>query len=580
MKKDLRGRKALSCAPELAEVAASPAFASVKVEDLRKLAELVRDHSGGCLDGISRESATAFGGTSRHRYQSARRALLALVGADHPASTAVAAAIGDLRAPRREGARHRDDRTRNAILRENRWGPFRSIDATRTMPMIQLRALDRFLVFCERRGRGTETEDFLAFVADQNSSMLLRTLREGLEELLTPAHPAVMAAEQARSLKEADRYRRRKPQPTAKDKTRPLIASVPRDELPADWITLFETLLAGKRCRGRKLAAKSVENMTGAARQLVRAARDHGLPDEISLDTLGAYDITLEARGVRASSRQILFVSLYTLAKRLGVEDDLLADLGDLVGHYTRAAKREVKVKEARLADLPDLQTIFDRANAFLDQAPKVLDRRRRITLYVDAAAMAFLSLVPLRNKDTCLYWGREIRYIGGDDPAEWGLDDHGEPVAYYLDLRTSKTDSALSGPLAPILTPFLDALILRGRDERMLPDLRDAIMRSQPPVFPKSNGDVRSVRNLSSRWREQLGTGCVISRTRIHTLLGALGEHGRRAALALCAQRSPRTAKWYEADGLQRRRMVESQEMIAGLIEVGAEEEALLARL
>lgn len=561
MRKDLRGREALSCAPELADVAASPAFASVKVEDLRKLAELVRDYSGGALDGISRESAAAFGGTSRHRYQSARRALLALVGADHPASTAVAAAFGNLRAPKREGLRHRDDRTRDAILRENRWTPFRAIDATRTMPMIQLRALDRFLVFCERHGRGTETDDFMAFVADQDSSMLLRTLREGLEKLLTTAHPAVMAAEQARSLKEADRYRRRKPQAAAKDTTRPLMASVPRDELARGSGHVLDRLCC------QLPPAKAL-------------ARDHGLPDEISFDTVGAYDRTLEARGVRASSRQILFVSLYTLAKRLGVEGDLLADIGDLVGHYTRAAKREVKVKEARLADLPDLQAIFDRANAFLDHAPEVLDRRRRTSLYVDAAAMTFLSLVPLRNKDTCLYWGRQIRYIGDDDPAEWGLDDHGEPVSYYLDLRTSKTDSALSGPLSPILTPFLDALILRGRDERMLPDLRDAIMRSQAPVFPKSNGDVRSVRNLSSRWREQLGTGCVISRTRIHTLLGVLGERGRRAALALCAQRSPRTAKWYEADGLQRQRMVESQEMIAELIEMGAEEEALLARL
>jgi hypothetical protein len=582
MKKDLRGREALSCAPELVDVAASPDFASAKVEDLRKLAELVRDYSGGDMGSISLESAAAFGGTSRHRLQSAQRSLRALVGAEHPATVAVSTALRNLSAANRKGkgARHRDDRTRDAILEEGRWENFRSIDATQTIPMNELRALDRFLVFSETHGRGTEIDDFLAFVNGQDSSMLLRILRGGLEKLLTPAHPAVMAVEQARSLKETERYLRRKPEPTAQNGGRALTASVPRGELPSDWIDLLDTLLTGKRYRGRKLGAKSVENMTDSARQLVWAARDQGLPDEISLDTIGAYDKALEARDVRASSREILFTSLRTLAKRLRLGDDLLADLSDLVGHYKREKNGEVKVKEGRLADLPDLQTIFDRANTLLDRAPEILDRRRRTTLYVDAAALPFLSLLPLRNQDTCLYWGREIRHIGDDDPAGWGLEEHEESVSYYLDLRTSKTDSALSGPLAPILTPFLDALILRGRDERMLPDLRAAIMQSQAPVFPKSNGAVRSVRNLSSRWHEQLGTGSIISRTRIHTLLGALGEHGTRAALALCAQRSPRTAKWYQADGLQRRRMCESQDMIAELIEIGAEEEALLSRL
>ena len=409
--------------------------------------------------------------------------------------------------------------------------------------------------------------------------MLLRILRGGLEKLLTQAHPAIMAAEKARSLKEADRYRRRQPETRAVAVPRPLERSVPRDDLPADWLELFDGLLEGKGIRGRKLSRKSVDNMITVARQLVWAARDRGLPDEINLDTIGAYDSALEARGVRANSCQILFSSLRTLAKRLGLEAELLADLQDLVGHYEREAKGSVKVKESRLADLPDLQAIFERANMLLDKAPETMDRRSRTTVYVDAAALAFLSLIPLRNQDTCLRWGHEIIYIGDDDPEEWGIEENDEQASYYLDLRTAKTDSALSGPLAPILTPFLDALILRGQDDRLLPDLRRAAMKARGPVFPKSNGDVRSMRNLAERWRVQLGTGSAISRTRIHTLLGALGEHGTRAALALCAQTSPRTAKWYQAEGLSRRRMLESQDMIAGLIEIGAEEEGLMAR-
>ena len=52
------------------------------------------------------------------------------------------------------------------------------------------------------------------------------------------------------------------------------------------------------------------------------------------------------------------------------------------------------------------------------------------------------------------------------------------------------------------------------------------------------------------------------------------------RAALALCAQRSPRTQKWYQAEAVARRRMLGGQEMIAGLVEVSDEDADLLASL
>lgn len=578
MKKDLRNREALRCAPELTAVADAPAFDTVKVEDLRKLAELIRDYCAGTIGQVTIENASVFAGTSRHRFQCAKHALRMLVGEAHPATCAVSAALSNFRAATRKGTRLRDDRTREAIVHAAHWDAFRAIPAMQTIPLNELRAVDRFLLFCAEQGRSCEADDFLAFVADQESSMLLRILRRGLENLLTTAHPVVEAVEKARSLKEAVRYKRRKPEAAAVVAARPLEKSVPRDELPADWLKLFDALLEGKRVRGRKLSWKSVDNMVTVARQLVLVARNNGLSVEINLDTIGAYDSALEARGVRASSRQILFTSLRTLAKRLGLKADLLADIRDLVAHYEREANGEVKVKESRLADLPDLQTIFERANTLLDKAPGTMDRRSRTTLYVDAGALVFLSLIPLRNQDTCLRWGSEIIYIGEDDPADWGLEENDKQASYYLDLRTSKTDSALSGPLAPILTPFLDALILRGQDERLLPDLRSAVLKARDPVFPKSNDEVRSVRSLAGRWRVQLGTGSAISRTRIHTLLGALGEHGTRAALALCAQLSPRTAKWYQAESLSRRRMLESQDMIAGLIEMGAEEEGLMA--
>lgn len=447
----------------------------------------------------------------------------------------------------------------------------------------EMRAVDRFLLFCAVQGRaGREVDDLLAFARADASSMLLRTVRKGLEAFLTSAHPAVVAAEAAHSRKEAGRYRRRRAGGEADAPTRAsvraLAVSVPADALPEAWRQALDALRAGRR--GRGAAPRSIDTMTTAARQLVWAARRAGLPDAISLDTVRAYDRALEERGARASSRAILFASLRALGRRIGVEEELLADLGDLVAHYERRARGEGKLKEGRLADLPDLGAVFDHANALLDEAAGVTDRRRRVTLYVDGAALAFLSLIPLRNQDTVLVWGRDVCWIGDDGPEEWGLSERDEPLHYYLDLRTSKIDAALAGPLAPILTPFLDALILRGQDERLLPELRRRIMEARSPVFPRTNGAPRSARGLSSRWRAHLGTGSIISRTRIHTMLGALGERGTRAALALCAQRSPRTAAWYQAEALGRRRMLEGQEMIAAMFELTEEDKALLAEL
>ena len=580
MRKDLRGRDALRVCAELAGFGRLAAFDDVKLADLRKLAELIE--TAGGLPGVTVDRAAVFGGTSRHRLQSARRALSALAGEHHPATRAVAAALSGLQHGRRQGTHHRDHRTREAILPGAHWAPFRDLPGAGTMPMNEMRAVDRYLSFCSAQGfPGGEVRTFLAFVADKDSSMLLRTLRDGLEHLLTAAHPAVSAAEEARSLKEGERARRRKPPaPMAPAPPRPLECSVPEADLPEDWRDAVARRVSASRTRRKRSKNFSAERSLYAARQLLWAARQARLPDEFSLATVQAYDAALEKRDVAASSRAILFQLVADLGGLIGTDRALLDDLDDLVAHYLREAQGVVKLKEAKLAAMPDLSAIFDKANDLLDRAASTTDRRRKLTLYVDAAALAFLSLIPLRNQDTVLHWGRHVGWIGDEDPADLGLEDHPGRLGYSIDLRTNKTGEGLHGPLAPILTPFLDALILQGRDERLLPQLRQQAKAAQAPVFPKSGGRPRTARSLSARWRVHVGVGSGISRTRIHTLLGAMGEHGVRAALALCAQRSARTAHWYQASALAARRMADSQEMTTALVELSEEEAAILGAL
>jgi hypothetical protein len=571
MRKDLRCREELRQSNELAEVTALPEFDDVDVVDLRQMAELIECHADGSITGITIERAHAFGRSSRHKYQCVQRALRWLLGPDHSATQAVVAArsLHGRKKSRRANARYRDARPRHVILTHDRWQDPKLRSIAEEMPIMELRAVDRFDTFCEAKHvDGESVDDFLEFVADKTSSMLLRTLRDGLEKLYTSAHPAIALVETARGLKEKQRLVRL----AQKRKIiAPAVAALPRakvslppEALPHGWRTVLDDLAVGHPARGMILRPRSVETLRCAVGQLGWSAQQAGLPLEMNLNAIRAYDQDLRKRNNRASSRQIHFTALHSFGRALGADPELLKHLSEAAAYCGRLALADVKLKEGRLDRLPQLAEIFRMANELLDEAATVTDRRRLATLRTDAGALAFLSLLPLRSQDTLLKWGVQITFHEGVNP----LEQEAPRMGYYrLNLMTSKTGSRLSGPLAPILTPFLDALILQGRDATLLPALRHDAMKRRDPVFPKSNGGMRSPRSLAERWRVRVGTGSIISRTQIHTLLGELGERGVRAALALCAQSSKRTAAWYQSEALGRRRMALSQELLDGLI-------------
>jgi hypothetical protein len=69
--------------------------------------------------------------------------------------------------------------------------------------------------------------------------------------------------------------------------------SVPSSELPATWQNVLDELESGKRIQRRKCAPSTAKNMRSYARQFVWSAQNAGLPDEISIATLAAYDADL-----------------------------------------------------------------------------------------------------------------------------------------------------------------------------------------------------------------------------------------------------------------------------------------------
>ena len=447
MRKDLRGREELRMSDDLTEVATLPEFDEVSVVDLRQLAELIGCHADNSINGITMESAHAFGRSSRHKYQCAQRALRRLVGPVHPATQAVEAArsLHGRKKPKQACGRYPDVRPRKAILAHDRWQGTEFRRTAEEMPIMELRAVDRFGAFCEvQETHGESVDDFLAFVADKTSGMLLRTLRDGLEKLYTPAHPAIALVETARGLKEKQRLAQKR-----KDIS-PVVAASPRAKvslplecLPRDWREVLENLALGHPVRGVNLRPKSVEALRCAVCQLGWSARQAGLPLELNLTALKAYDRELRKRKNRASSRQIHFSALHTFGRAFGTDPDLLKDISEVATHCGRLARAEVKLKEGRLDRLPQLAKIFKLANSLLDEAATVTDRRRLATLRTDAAALAFLSILPLRNQDTLLKWGEQITYREGINP----LEPRASRKGYYrIDLATSKSGSRLSG--------------------------------------------------------------------------------------------------------------------------------------
>ena len=504
----------------------------------------------GTLEAVTEAEILALRAETPSLLPLLRTALGKLVGQDHTATGAVRLVL----ARQRQGTvAKRDRRPRALILEAPLWERLRDQPAAGALPMDQLRVVDRFFAFCAAEGlRHIEASDVARFDARTADARRLHRLRDGLRALFGAHHPVVHAADAARVAKSRACYAARPPAGGVGQGRRPLAVSVPEAELPPSWREVLARLAAGERVRGRRAAESSVQSMRMHARRLVWAARQEGLADEFSLATLRAYDRALDARGTRASTRTLAFGWLRMLGVFVGAPEDVLADARGVKAFYERLARLDLPLKEDRLAALPDLAAVFDLANGLLDEAAREAHATVRATLLTDAGALALLSLVPFRSRDTVLRWGAHLSWQDG---------------RYHLAKDIAKTGAAFAGRFHPILEPFLEALLLRGRPPAFLPQLRAAAMAAKAPVFPKSNGEARSVQGLSRRWRARVGTGSIISRTRIHTLLGEIGPDGVRAALALCAQRSPRTAAHYQAEGLARREMRQSQTLVAAAL-------------
>jgi len=556
---DTRGRAAILAAPHFAPFRDVAGLETLGLRELRTLDRFFRfaEARGVTVPAVGDFLAFIEADRSTRRLDDLRTAFDRLL----PEGTPVREVVREAIRRKRPRSRSCDRRDRAALRADPLMAPYRDLAAFGEVPLEDLRVLARFLAFAEAQGITVPSEaDYLAFAADTASSRRLRSLKAALDALL-PGNPAVHVVLAGA----IDRKSPPKPSRAGQAPRPPAARRVDAAELPEAWRKLLQRMRLGAMPLHQAAPAASViDSMEDVLREYAHIQREAGAEVAITIEGVRRYeasraahaaareDPAYQAQGDRPATRHTAIMRLRKFGEGLGIEPLVLAALR----HHEACLRRDlgtvVPLKFGRLDKLPGLAATWGLAADLLAQSAAAPRRQTRLRLLTEAAVVAIWSLLPLRLGDGQLLWGRDMRFDGD---------------RYRVDIETRKEEEPLRGALHAVLTPFLDALILRGMDPVWLPQMRERAMAEELPLFRARNGRQLAASYPSGVWRQHFGTGAHIARTRVHSELGQLGPEGVEAALALNAQRDPRTAAHYQSEAVDRALRSQGQDMVDSLL-------------
>lgn len=427
------------------------------------------------------------------------------------------------------------------------WAPFRQGTDLDSLSYGQVKHLDRFLRWISDKGvTKPNQETFLSFAADAKSAAPLLGLQRAFEQLKGIAAEAIII-ELPQAITE--KYRSRRPQKHRERRPQKRQFSISPDELPAEIRTALTSMRRGERREGKRAPARDIINGIEAALcQLGHVCRINGLEVAITSETVRTYLLDVEARTSRSATQEIRGDQILRFIKysKIGTESE--AGLKQYTKRQKEAASKQIPVKDAKAQNIDGPNAVLFRAVELLAKARGERSLTWRMSRLNHALALALTMLLPLRVQDTLLRFGTNILWSGTE---------------YWVDTRTQKTKAPVYGPLPDFLTPFIDGVLLQGREETSLDKLRSDAEKNRHPLFLKANRKPPSERFVSNVWRAHFGTGNHISRTLVHDTLGKKGVAGVAEALALCAQRDPRTALFYQTKALADARRVQALETL-----------------
>jgi len=557
---DTRTREIILAGARFQPFHGNPGLEYVGLRELRTLDRFLEFASQRGIGTPSVDDFLAFvsAGTSTRPLDDLRAAFDRLL----PDGAGVRETVRDAIRLKRPRSRSCDWRSREQIFGEPAMQPYVELPGIGDVALEDLRVLSRFLSFASAQGVEVPVErDFLRFVEDVTSSRRLRSLKTAFMAIL-PQHPVHLAVDKAIAKKSPPSRSRAamKPRPAAERR-------VAKDALPEEWRALLVKMRIGVMpSLDQAVPAPSViDSMEDVLREY--AAVQIAAGEEIALTVAGLRRFLdaktaasaqkenpkYEGEGNRIATRHTAVMRLRRFATVVGVDTLVIAAIRNHENEHRNDLEKEVPLKFGKLDRLPGLSESWDIARRLLDEAGSQRLAQTRVRLMNEAVVVAIWMFLPLRLTDGQLRWGRDIRFDG---------------ERYRVDIVTNKATEPLRGRLHPRLTPFLDALILRGVDPAYLDEMRARAIEDELPLFRDVSGRMLAKGYPSTVWRTHFKAGAHISRSRIHTELGALGPEGVEAALALCAQRSPKTHAFYAGQAVQNARMREGQDLVGDLID------------
>ena len=557
---DTRTREEILAGDRFQSFTGNPGLEHVGLRELRTLDRFLEFAS---LRGIGTPSVDDFlafveAGTSTRPLDDLRTAFDRLL----PDGAGVCDTVRDAIRLKRPRSRRCDRRSRAQILEEPGMEPYAELPGIEDVAIEDLRVISAFLSFASARNVAVPTtEDFLTFVEDVTSSRRLRSLKAALTAIL-PQHPVHLPLDEAIAEKSPARPSRAgaKPRPVAKRR-------VAQEALPEEWRTLLVNMRFGvmPSLDQRVPAPSVIANMEDVLREY--AAVQVAAGEEIAITIAGLRrfldaktsaseskgDPQYQNQGNRIATRHTAVMRLRRFATILGLDPLVIAAIRNHENELRKEREDEVPLKFGKLDRLPGLAESWDIARGLLDEAGSQRIAQTRTRLTNEAVVVALWMFLPLRLTDGQLRWGSDIRWDG---------------ERYRVDIVTNKATEPLRGRLHPRLTPFLDALILRGIDPAYLDEMRARAMEAELPLFRDVSGRMLAMGYPSSVWRTHFGAGAHIARSRFHTELGALGPEGVETALALCAQRSPKSHTFYAGQAVRDAQMREGQDLIGEIID------------
>jgi hypothetical protein len=428
------------------------------------------------------------------------------------------------------------------------WKPFVDNCDLDLLCIHEVKCLDAWLSWAHaKQVKEPTAEHYVDYAAQKKSEMALVALKRIFDKLDVPKTPAT----ETELLRAIARKRHIFRHPDGrKERTQwSRSLSVSAAELPDDWKHALAELRRGASPSGKRPPAKgALTTMENALRGLCWTCRKANEAVALTPKTLRLHLDEITRRGRRASSREIEMSFLRRFMEQIGASKDATDFAKALEKELQQEAKCEVPLKFGTLSRIPPHQQILNQSVQLLAESRTQRSLELRTARAAAATALALECLVPLRCADTSLQWGVHLWHTG---------------KRYRLEVRTSKTGRKLKTDLVELLTPFLDALLLQGCDERFLPSMRQQAVEAKSYVFAHANGRALSPNRVANLWARHVGCKPHIARTLVHTKLGKLGPDGVSQALALCAQRDPETAKFYQGKALKDALLLKSEGML-----------------